>query len=192
METPELADAVSSLMQKLLSSGIPPRCLAEALRRGMETPELADAVSSSSGIPPGCLAEALRREVGVFGRFAAAIAEAREEPSPAELVQCELVRKQASDAEESIAVVSHIVRHGALNGAKVVCSCVGCGTKFECGCPEKYCCRGCRLTRGREHRHGSGPATNTCHRALPDVVNMRPLDAGWSNGAMGQCNHGDM
>ena len=36
MEIPELADAVSFLIKKLLSSGIPPRSLAKALRDGAD------------------------------------------------------------------------------------------------------------------------------------------------------------
>ena len=164
MDTPELVDAVSFLMQKLLSSGITPRDLAAALRRG----------------------------VGVFGSFAAAIAEAREEPSPAELVQWDFVSEHASDAGESTAVVSPIVRHGALNRAKVVCRCVGCGTQFEWECPMDYCCKGCRMSLGKWHRHGSGPVTKMCHRALRGVVNTPALDAGGSNVVTEERNHGDM
>ena len=161
----------------------------------MEIPELADAVSFliqellSSGIPRGRLAKALRCGVNVVGSFAAAIGEVsdpetREQLSPTELLESDLESEQASDAEGSTAVVLHILRR-----ANFVYTCCQCGIKFaydrnisrRC---KQYCCSGCRKSRGKEHKHGLGAATSTCHRALPDVGNVPPLDAGWSRAAI--------
>ena len=161
----------------------------------MEMPDLADAVSFliqellSSGIPPGRLAKALRHGVSLFGSFAAAIGEVsdpetREQLSPTELLESDLESEQASDAEGSTAVVSHTLRR-----ANFVYTCFQCGIKFaydrnisrRC---KQYCCSGCRKSRGKEHKHGLGAATSTCHRALPDVGNVPPLDAGWSRAAI--------
>ena len=90
MEIPDLADAVSFLIQQLLSSGMAPGCRPKVLR------------SFATRI----------RQVSD--------PETREQLSPTELMESDLESEQALHAQGPTAVVSHGgPNHAALNRAKV-------------------------------------------------------------------------
>ena len=162
MDNPELADAVSFLMDQLLSSGFSPERLANALRRGVD----------------------------VIGSFVAAIdkesdSETREQLSPTEPFEFDLRSEQASISEGAAAVVSQTFGHSqtsfnmpdgrhehvALKGTPVVYTCRNCATNFAddmnaSWLRRTYCCSGCRNSGGIEHKHRQGRPTEFCHRAL--------------------------